>query len=87
MWPVERSTQVVRGHGWRDHLGGPGSIILIVMTTRLMSTLSGDGDVGENLGPHSLYQLSICTNYFPVLLGLWYQQIVCTNNLIVLQMF
>jgi len=30
----------VRSHGWRDHLGGPGSIILMVMTTRLMSHLS-----------------------------------------------
>jgi len=71
----------------RDHLGGLGSIILMVMATRLMSALSEGCDALENLGPHSLCQLSVCTNHFLVPLGLWYKQIVCTNNLIVLVMF
>jgi hypothetical protein len=31
----------------RDHLGGPGSIILMVTTTRLMSILSEGCDAGE----------------------------------------
>jgi hypothetical protein len=40
--PSGEESQVVR-----DHLGGPGSIILMVMTTRLVSTLSEGYDTGE----------------------------------------
>lgn len=46
--------------------GGPGSIIQMVMTTRL--TLSE----GRKTSPHSLCQLSVRTNQFLVPLGLWY---------------
>jgi hypothetical protein len=42
----------------RDHMGGPDSIILMVMTTRLVSTLSEGCDAGENLGVYIP-----CTNY------------------------
>ena len=67
----------------RDHLGGPGSIILMVMTADV-HIKRGDVIQAKPRGPHSLYQLSVCTNHFLVPLGLWYQQIICTDNLIVL---
>ena len=40
--PTRHFALIISGLGL-SHLGGPGSIILMVMTTRLMSTLSNAG--------------------------------------------
>jgi hypothetical protein len=65
--PTRHPALITSGLG-SSHLGCPGSIILVVLITRLMSTLSEGCDV--DLCPYSLYQLSVCTNYFLVSLGL-----------------
>jgi hypothetical protein len=44
--PIRHLALITSGSG-SPHLGGPGSIILMVMTTRLMSTLSEGYDAGE----------------------------------------
>jgi hypothetical protein len=61
--PTRHLTLITSGLG-SSHLGGPGSIILMVMTTRLMSTLSED-----------VMQTKVhipCTNYLFVLITSWY---------------
>jgi hypothetical protein len=88
--PTRRLTLITSGLE-SSHLGGLGSIILMVMTTRLMSTVSEGCDAGETYLRASIFLVpTIClhqslpsTTRFVVLTNCLYSQFNSTSNLIV----